>query len=169
MKKILLGIAATAILSLQYNVKAQTVSTPAGSGFYIDVNAGYNMPMAPQSVGFFGWNTWESGLVNFERTTTEDKYDDVVLSLGKGANFGANIGYMFTKNLGAELGINYLLGSKSTAVQKRTDGTDIVNQEISAKIIQLSPTFVLRGNYAKINPYAKAGLVFGLGTKVKYV
>ncbi len=166
MKKFLLGLATIAFVPM---MTAQTNTSETPSGFYIGVNAGYNMPMSPRNVGFFGWNTWREGLVNFTRPNSgPDKFDDVPLSLGKGINFGMSIGYMFTENLGAELGANYLLGAETKSLQRNESGTDIIDQKISGKMVQLSPTFVLKGNYSQLNPYAKLGLVFGLGTKVTY-
>ena len=125
--------------------------------------------MASQNVGYFGYDVWENGIVNYtDMSGSGDKVDDVLMSFGKGGNFGIGIGYMFTKNLGAELGANYLLGSTTKSAQKESDGSYVINQAVSAKQIQLSPMVVLKGNYAKINPYAKLGVLLGVGSKVTY-
>ena len=170
MRKLVFGAALLAVLSVSENLNAQSSQISTEKGFYVDVRGGYNFPIATQNVGYFGFDTWERGIVNYDRNESGfDKVDDMLISLGKGANIGANIGYMFTKNIGAELGVNYLFGSDYTSVQKRTYGNNFtVNQSLSARMLQLSPTFVLRANYNQVNPYAKVGLLLGVGSKVTY-
>lgn len=174
MKKVFLAISCLGMLAVAQNAHAQMITTAqtmpaAGTGFYVDVHGGYNLPMATQNVGYFGYYTYGQGIMNYEYNPSgADRVDDVLLSLGKGANFGVNLGYMFTKNLGAELGVNYLMGAEYTASQKGS-GNNVINQTLSAKMLQISPTVVLRGNYSQLNPYAKFGVLIGAGSKVTYV
>ena len=67
---------------------------------------------------------------------------------------------MFNKNIGAELGINYLMGSKTEFTRTALNGSASKN-EISGKMLQFKPTLVLTAGYSKINPYAKFGITLG--------
>lgn len=139
------------------------------TGFYISVQGGYNFALGKQNVGFFGLDTWESGMVNYVSQSGPNSAEYIPVSLGKGGNIGVNLGYMMSEHMGMELGLNYLLGSKYQTTQRNDTGTDIVNQTLFGNMFQLSPTAVFRsGSYRNIRHYAKVGLLLGLGTKVTY-
>lgn len=163
-KSILAGLF-IAGLSITANAQVQQPVVPAsGTGFYVGVHGGYNLPIAKQNFGF-GEDTFQ----NYTYQDGPDKIDDIMLSLGKGANFGVNLGYMFTPHVGAELAVDYFLGSKTTAKMKWTNyPNDVYDQKVSAKSIQLKPTVVIRGKQAQVTPYAKIGAVIGLGNKITY-
>jgi hypothetical protein len=82
--------------------------------------------------------------------------------LGKGLNAGINFGYMFNKNIGFELGGNYLLGGKINGSYTSYTG-DYLNSEVSAKMLQIKPSLVFRSDLDKFNPYAKVGMIIGSG------
>jgi len=128
-------------------------NTVFAQGAYLDFNAGYGFSISSQN------------LVNFYNSTEiADSYnaEQVDISLGKGINAGATFGYMFNKNIGAELGISYLFGSETNAKNKYLDAT--TDYAISAKMLRFSPAIIISAGLEVLNPYAKFGLVMGMGS-----
>jgi hypothetical protein len=123
---------------------------------YVTVNAGYGM----RAGSFSGGN-------NTENADNTGSAEVVNISLGKGLNFGGSFGYMFNKNIGAELGVSYLLGGKSeTTDEYYSSPTEKITweDEVHSNMIRFSPTFILASGMEKINPYAKFGLTVGVGS-----
>ncbi len=124
-----------------------------GQGAYLNINAGYGLMMS------------SGNLPNFYSLTTSsnsDTYKQVNISLGKGINFGGAFGYMFNKNIGAELGVSYLLGGKSKAQDIYQGGK--TDYTLSAKMLRINPSIVVASGLKGINPYAKIGLIIGTGS-----
>ena len=122
-------------------------------GAYVNINAGYGLSMSSQNLNNFYNST--DGL-----TSRTD--EQINLSLGKGLNIGGALGYMFNKNIGAELGISYLLGGDSEAKHIDMDGT--TDYTLSSKMLRINPSLVIAAGFEKINPYAKFGFVIGSGS-----
>lgn len=129
-------------------------------GAYTSLSLGYQSGITTNNNIYYGEfllfaNTFE--------TPTTNTIETVKLSLGKGVNFGGNFGYMFTKNLGAEIGLHYLSGAKTSANQYFESATGWENNSISLKSnqLQIQPSLVIAAGYDKINPYAKLGLALG--------
>ncbi len=93
MKKILLSVA---VLSMGTLAMAQ--------GFYTSFNVGYGFGIPGDAIG-------TEEVVDASLNSTET---NVYGTFGSGINIGLNPGYMFNEHVGAELGFNYLLGSKVT-------------------------------------------------------
>jgi outer membrane protein W len=149
----------SALLVVLFSTYIQQANAQTEKGTYVSVNTGYNMGTGNISY----YQAMLLRMVNSTETSaTTTQTDFIKVNLGKGLNFGANFGYMFNKNIGLELGANYLIGGKIKAKQTELSG-DYVNSEVSAKMLQIKPTIVFRGGYDKINPYAKVGLVIGSG------
>lgn len=127
----------------------------SAQGAYVTVNAGYGFSMSAQNLDYFDFYNYS----NTGNTTTEEQ---VYVSLGKGFNFGGAFGYMFNKNIGAELGISYLIGGESTAQDNYSGGT--TDYTLSSKMLRINPSLVIACGFEKINPYAKFGLVIGSGS-----
>jgi hypothetical protein len=138
----------------------------AQKGAYGNINLGYNFSLNSDVVG-----------VNSTTTSGESntfKNEVVTGSFGAGLNFGGTFGYMFSDNLGAELGVNYLMGSSFDATDNHTYTDAIVpannyqqttTSSISASMIQFNPSIVISaGKTEGLNPYGKFGFVFGMGT-----
>lgn len=162
MKKLVIGLAAAGSCFTS-NVFAQTTQkSQSQTGFYVGVHGGYSLPIATQNINH----------LNFSNETEQDggnRFDDILLSLGKGGNAGINIGYMFNQNLGAELGVDYLFGTKYDAKYRDPSDPDYTfDQYLSAKMVQFKPSVVLRTSYDQITPYAKLGFVIGVGSTIKY-
>ena len=127
------------------------------NGLYVSLNGGYN----------FAAGT-EKGIVNnFTSVTTSSSNvttsENIALSYGKGLNVGGAIGYMFNKNVGAELAFDYLIGGKTSGTSSTTSagGVNKVDKDFSAKMLQIVPSVVISAGMEGINPYAKFGLIIG--------
>lgn len=125
-------------------------------GLYVKINSGYNASSSQQNLGDF-----------YNYTANEElyTYEPMAVSLGKGMNLGANIGYMFNSKFGIDLGLSYLIGGKSTfqTIYYRTDDQEFYEDVFSSKMLRVSPSFIFVADLLKINPYAKFGLVIGMG------
>jgi opacity protein-like surface antigen len=122
---------------------------------YVSINAQYG----------FGMKNAYNGLI-YTTTGTTDTYKKVNNSFSEGLNTGLALGYMFTKNIGAELGISYLSGNKheynSNDVYANPSST--YTSISSSNMLQFNPSFIITAGLKKINPYLKAGLVIGSGS-----
>ncbi len=154
MRKLILGLAVVTALFSE-NANAQETKE---NGFYVKVNGGYNFAISNTQIvdGMFFDYTNET------EHSSGSNIELVDINLGKGINFGASFGYMFNKNIGAEIGIDYLMGSKTKTRKNFLDG-DYEKAAISSNMIQIKPTFILTAGYAKVNPYAKFGAIIGSG------
>jgi opacity protein-like surface antigen len=140
-------------------------STSFAQKFYLGVNGGYGFKFGSQTT-YVGSSTYDN--INYE---SSEKTEAVNYSLGSGINFGANLGYMFNKNIGVDLGINYLVGTNtsleytSTYIGNLYTDVRTANLSISANMLRLIPTMVISASLEGLNPYAKFGAVVGmLGT-----
>lgn len=125
-------------------------------GVYININAGYGFNISSQTLDYY------FDLYNHTRDTDSDNYENVYVSLGKGLNFGGTFGYMLNKNIGAELGISYLLGAESKAKQEYSGIKR--NHILSSNMLRIIPSLVIASGFNDINPYAKFGLIIGTGS-----
>ena len=158
MKKLILVVVTSVTLFLSQDISAQ-----AEKGAYVSINAGYGFGAGNNSNEVLGFR-W--GMFNSTQNTPTISTSELAnVSLGKGLNFGAAFGYMFNKYVGGELGISYLMGGKSDAKQTFLSG-NYMNDSVEARMLQIKPTLVISGGFSKINPYAKFGIVLGLGTSV---
>lgn len=133
----------------------QVSNAQTEKGFYVGFNAGYagnvgGTTNLAQFAEFYNYQETGGGEGNIEISK---------VGLGKGVNVGVLAGYMFNKNIGAELGINYLMGSNTSFSQNYFNGSK--TNEIKGEMLQFKPTLVLTAGYSKINPYAKFGLTIG--------
>ncbi len=122
-------------------------------GSYVNINAGYGLSMSSQNLP--GFNNSTRGI----HSSIDER---VNVSLGKGLNVGGAFGYMFNKNIGAELGISYLLGGKTNT--KHEDSGSKTDYTVSAKMLRINPSIVIASGLDGINPYAKFGFIIGSGS-----
>jgi hypothetical protein len=132
-----------------------TVSLSA-QGFYVIADAGYGFKLASQNIEDFVKVKENLGL-------NKDEYTQINISMGKGFDFGASVGYMFSKNIGAELGISYLLGLKTKAVTDHIPPVKKDEESYAGKMLRIHPSFVITAGLDKLNPYAKFGVLIGIG------
>jgi len=147
MKYTHLFLIAMLVLSCKVNVFAQ--------GAYVNVSAGFGASMSPQNLHFFEF---------YNSTTSNNSLSEeqVNVSFGKGLTFGATFGYMFNKNVGAELGVSYLLGSEFEVTRKTPISTS--EWTFSANMLRFNPSLVVASGFERFNPYAKFGLLVGTGS-----
>jgi hypothetical protein len=151
-----------------------TATLGFSQGLYIDAGVGYSLPFNA-STEIISSSDFTS-MYNFDlgESSYSDVNKNVPLSLGKGFNAGASVGYMFNKFVGAELQLNYLIGASTSAESSYTD-TDIDNgmttsytekytTSLSSNMFRATPTLVVKTGFDKINPYAKLGVVLGFGS-----
>ncbi|HSZ26381.1 MAG TPA: hypothetical protein VK766_11695 [Cytophagaceae bacterium] len=74
-------------------------------------------------------------------------------SFGMGLVPNISIGYLFNKNIGIELGLGYLIGSKKTLSS---------TTKYNVNSFYINPSFVIRAGEGKIVPYGKMGIFLGL-------
>ncbi len=136
------SIIALAITFFTFNSFAQN--------FYAKLNGGYS------------WATATMSTNSSSQVGTVVNYEKVSFSLGKGINVGGAVGYMFNKNIGAELGINYLLGANTEYGYKSSSSSDAYTY--SATVLGFIPAIVITPGLENFNPYAKFGLSISSAT-----
>jgi opacity protein-like surface antigen len=123
-------------------------------GIYAKINAGYGLNMSSQNIDYFHF-------INYTIDTVSSTQEQVKTSLGKGFVCEGAVGYMFNKNIGAEISVSYLLGAK-TKTKQTLYGT-IRNNSLAANMLSINPSILIACGFEKINPYAKLGLIVGYG------
>ena len=144
MKKIILVLLAVSFLP---------ASLAFSQGAYFQLGGGYGLSSGSQVIG---QNTTSNG------TTTT--YEGIFGSFGEGFKFGLTGGAMFTKNLGAELGVMYLLG-KTFEETDATTGANSTSNSVTKRSgtgLFFAPAFVVAAPLQGFTPYAKLGMVIGI-------
>ena len=142
-------------------------SIAAYSQFYINVGGGYNLGIANQTLLNIANQTL---LINYESTDNIQKIENVKTSLGKGLNFGLNIGYMFNGNIGIDLQCSYLLGDENAGESKSnytffsTNYYDYEKISVKNQIIRINPSLIIASGFDKLDPYARFGVILGFGS-----
>jgi opacity protein-like surface antigen len=153
---------------LSSNIKTNT-------GFFFSLNTGYGFGIS-QSTRIISnatnvYTNYPLAIGTNLGFFSSVNQENIYLSLGKGFNLGGTVGYMFNKNIGAELGINYLSGNKANSTTytgtysfNPVSFEDYGKTNISAVMWQFKPTIIITAGMEKINPYAKFGMLFGKGS-----
>jgi opacity protein-like surface antigen len=152
MKKKLLILLSFVVFGISTHSSAQSEN-----GFFLSLNTGYNF----SSAGVTGF-TEKTQQINQNVTTIEN----LKLSFGKGINFGIAAGYMFNRNIGTEIEVNYLLGGKTSYSNSslQMSGGSVSNNDLYARMLQFKPSIIIAAGKESINPYAKFGPVIGSGS-----
>jgi hypothetical protein len=116
----------------------------SGQSLYLNLGVGYAFPSASQVI---------------DRNHSSSFDENVYGSYGKGFNFGAGIGVMFSDYIGAELGFSYLAGATYEVMD------EAVLYSYDGSMFRIKPALKITAG-DNVKPYAKFGVVFGLGTKV---
>lgn len=141
-----------------------SVSSTQAQGVYMGIDGGYGFAAGKQSL-----------IDDYKTTVTSTSTSQTVtshpFSLGKGINTGLYAGYMFNKNVGAELGVAYLIGSKNVFTDENINTSAFPSSSKTemtwkGKMIRLVPTIRMTAGEKKLHPYIKAGLIIGVGGKV---
>lgn len=125
-------------------------------GAYVSLNAGYGLNASSQNLGTTSYNN------NGTNMTTYNQED---FSFGKGIQFGGAAGYMFTKNIGVEMGLSYLTGDPTTLQSSYVNGSNKV--DISSKMLRINPSIIIVSGMSGLNPYARFGVIVGTGSIIE--
>jgi len=129
---------------------------------YISLNVGYGEGVSTQNMDYFQNVTREYGDYPWVQVNSST-YEQVDLSLGKGFNIGTTIEHKFNNNFGAELGISYLHGSKTSCKYELYHTIGTKHSSIYSRMFNIVPSINVYSGFSKFNPYAKFGLVIGKG------
>lgn len=122
-----------------------------GQGISVAVNLGYSLGTGKQVIG-----------QNFTPTSSEN----VNGSFGQGVNLGMNLSFMFTENIGADVGIGYLRSREFTSTDN-FNSFQVQTYESYATMFRIMPgvkvtTAISAGTVA----YGRFGLVLGVDPKL---
>ena len=137
-------------------------------GLYLNVGGGYGICIAANSNAASYDRTQIAGL-------NTNKVSSGSGSFGKGVQFGATVGFMFSENIGAELNVGYLVGTKSTQTLYQdiymppTMLSSSYENKMSGNMLRLTPALKFSVGKDKLKPYMRVGLVVGLAGKLKNV
>ncbi|HLP14002.1 MAG TPA: hypothetical protein VK177_18865, partial [Flavobacteriales bacterium] len=116
----------------------------------------------------FGVCPMEGESSNYSNMSDIVTYESKSVSLGEGLTSGIYAGYLIKHNIGLELGVNYLYGSKNVLYKETETDFEYLEEDIytiSANSLRLIPTVRIKFGEKKLSTYIKTGLIFGVGTK----
>ena len=122
------------------------------SDVYLSLNTGYGFNISSQKIGTIMYTNDGSNTSIFNQKD---------FSFGKGFNFGGAVGYMYNKNIGAEMGFSYLNSVKTRFNSFYEIGTQII--DFSSGMFRINPSVIIVSGMSGINPYAKFGVIIGSG------
>jgi hypothetical protein len=161
MKKTKIGMALLVTgLALSFNSSAQ--------GIYFGVGGGYGFAAGKQD---FPTGADVTATTSGAPAITTTTYTSRSYSFGKGINLGLYGGFMFNKNVGAELGIAYLIGGSSVGTSNQTasapgfGSSDVTTTTVKGSMLRLVPGIRVQVGEGKMHPYATAGLIIGVAGK----
>lgn len=132
-------------------------------GLYVGIGGGYGFQAGKQTLSS-NMDSYYYG------TGTTTDYHSNPCSFGKGYQPGLYAGYMLNKNIGAELGVGYLIGGTVEFIHNSTytspAGTDRESRAYNATSIRLAPSIRITGGEKKIKPFMTFGLLMAMGTKI---
>lgn len=127
-----------------------TAQVASAQAPYVSFNLGYALP----TTGYLMGSTTTGN-------STSTTYESNKKGPNTGLNFGINAGYMFSDHVGADLGINYLLG-KNVMMTEYTftgaGGSNNITTESKARSLRIAPALRFSGGFDELNPYARFGL-----------
>ena len=146
-------------------------SEAVAQGAYVKLGLGYNFGMGSE----IDYHTSRNSVYTGTGAPVEvTDYEMVNISYGKGIVAGGTLEYMFTNNIGAELGIGYLTGSKSkvkhseTAVNTSFSQNSVFTSELEistrSSMVLFQPAVVISAGLTGANPYARFGLIVAKGS-----
>jgi opacity protein-like surface antigen len=108
---------------------------------------------------------------SFSSTGSVTQFTSISSSFGKGFTIGVYGGYMFSKNIGAELGLSYLMSSPIELSSSRVNAANTVTTESTSKLeagaFRIIPALRLStSGDGKLQAYMKVGLILGVSTKL---
>ncbi|MBP1673560.1 MAG: hypothetical protein H6Q25_1375 [Bacteroidetes bacterium] len=150
--------------------------------WFVSFNTGYALKMSSQNLYnedlefyFYNSNRHYDG----EDQSSYGTDEQINTSIGKGFNFSLSGGYMFNENFGIEMGFSYLMGGKTLSNYEyyskqiyyddnwnpvSYDYSHCYENAISSKMFRMNPSLLFNAGNKTINPYAKVGLIIGIGS-----
>jgi hypothetical protein len=157
MKKLTFIFTIAGIFIAQINSQAQ---------LYLGAGGGYNLGSGIQAYMPSPASTSISVSVSSTIYTSQS------YSLGSGGNAGIYIGYMFSKNIGAQLGISDKFSSTNSATVTATEagnGTQTDVWTLSDGMLMFTPALKLMSNCdGKLQVYTVTGLIIGIPSTANY-
>ncbi len=117
-------------------------SLAQGTG-YVTASIGYGLSAGSQQLASKSNGTSREGVYG---------------SFGQGLKFGLTGGYMFSQNVGGELGFLYLIGNSFEGGSTGTNSSS--TDKHSGSGFMIAPAIIISGT-GSVMPYAKAGIVLG--------
>lgn len=118
-------------------------------GFYVQPGVSYLAPATSEVLGPKGENVLTSG----------SEVSGVISgSYGAGLGLNLNLGYMLSRNFGLDLGVSYVLGSK-TLIEEFTDGSSYDRSYATNKRVTVSPAFIVDAGSETLSPFVRFGIL----------
>lgn len=135
-------------------------------GVYVKLGGGYNFGIGGDIK--YAATVFKELDPNNGISTQSIKHERVNENYGKGVVFGGTLGYMFSRYIGAEVGINYLSSSKNEITDrfKFTNGqTANPNHDYNSysRMLLLQPALVIALDKERWNPYTRFGVIAAKG------
>jgi len=128
--------------------------------FYLGLSGGYHLGNGKVTLG-----------ENYTSSNGIGSSDKVSGSYGEGFHIMGTLGFNLNENFGLECDVNFIDGRsfETSYFSSHNNGTGQLitsqyNLESKTEFTQIVPSFVIRTNWSKVDPYAKVGLIFGTGT-----
>jgi len=118
-------------------------------GFYVQPGISYLSPATNEVLGPKVDNVLTSG---------SEVSSSLVGSYGSGIGLDLNLGYMFSRNFGIDMGIEYVLGNE-TLIEEFTDGDSFDQSYATNKRLTLSPAFVVDAGSETLSPFIRFGIL----------
>ena len=159
-------IASAAILCTSAISMAQGAYLKVGGGYGIGTNKGPINSYFQREllVDGFGMTLVEQFMFNLEN----EKMEVIKQSFGQGGSFGVAGGYMFSKHIGAELGLSYFM-SKGVNSKWDLDVDGSITEEKKANVFLINPSLVISAGTEGVSPYARIGALIGVAPKITSV
>lgn len=134
--------------------EAPPVNKPSSSYFRFGI--GYGFPSGTQMLDVSSTSTSTN-------TSYTSKQEGVYGSLGSGFTFSSSYLHMYSKNIGLDLGLQYLWGKKyeSTNSSSGSYGTFTDKSKINSQGLLFGPSLVMAIGEKKVRPYVQIGITAG--------
>ncbi len=130
------------------------IGSASRAQLWIGVGGGFGMPLASQTFGS-----------NEDQNSSSDKYELVKGSYGSGLNLGLQAGFMLSDNVGLELGISYLMGTKYTWHNYNDPNSNVSTHQdydAAAKMLRIMPGIRFTCGDGDLKPYIHGNVVLGM-------
>ncbi|MEK6780125.1 MAG: hypothetical protein AABY93_00365 [Bacteroidota bacterium] len=152
------------LLMLFARASAQEIQITAKPSSYFRFGLGYGLSSGSQMVEANSTQTSTYTYSDFSSSySSTSKYEGVYGSLGSGLVFNTSYMHMYTKNIGLDVNLQYLLGKKYEGTNSNTYNgtTNISKSSIRSRGILFSPALIVIVGESKVKPYVQVGLVMG--------